>query len=643
MLGFAAIFHQPAPCGAGVGSGLMNILSSLLIPVTVAALAGLFFRQRRRLGFGSRAYTLIILGLALTALIDLVGLSAVQLGDDPLAVDGARRLAIGVALILILAGIIGWLPSLMSANDSLRRISAIDMIARAIGRSSGEGLYFRLIAEIARVLDAKTVFVGLLCDDGTRIRTVAVHRDGAAAANFTYDLVGSPCAGVLRGESNIYSKGVAALFPDDRPLSANGIEGYAANGLLGADGRPFGLLVVLTARPLADPELAQSVVTVFSDRLAVEIERERVLQALAESRDQLLEAQAMAQIGDWRTVDSLDQVSFSPAIAEMAGLPQKPVQNISELAALFEDPTPELYLDLRRQAMLAHQRFEIDVALRRPDGERRWISVIGKPAPGSRPTAPSYHGLIQDITARKHHESELLDAYAAKTQFIAIMSHELRTPLNPIQGFAEILADTACNDLPAATRNDYAREIVTAAEHMRRLVDDILDLTDIELNKITLDLADTDLRPLIKGIAQQIGPQVAAAQLDLQLDLPETTIFARIDARRVRQILFNLLSNAIKFTKPGGWIRVSAAGDAVRAEIAVTDCGAGMDRAQIDRLLHPFRQGESGLHRSASGLGLGLAISTALAEAHRGRLEIDSRPGIGTRVTLRLPRFPDLT
>ena len=619
----------------------MAIVAALAVPIGLLLISAALLRHRGRLGFGTGPSWAVTLGLAILALTNLyLGLETIAPGLLPVPDGGSliyRRMFDGPALVMIAYGLARWLPRLISTQDHTRRAAAVDRVVREIGRTSGAEFYQALVGALARELSVDTVFIGVLSDDGHAIRTLAVSTDGQPAQNFTYQLAGSPCAGVLKGDLTIVPTGVAAQYPRDTALATKRIEAYIGSGLMGTDDRPLGILVGLSRRPLNEPGDAERLMRVFANRVGVEIERERAIAELAASRDQLLEAQSLGQLGYWRTSEATDEVIWSPEVFAITGLPQQAVLGLSQLLDLMAPDARATYIRERARAFAQHRRFEMDVELYRPDGTTRWMLVIGKPMPGSTPTAPIYHGLVQDITARKSHEQELLEAYASKTQFVAIMSHELRTPLNPILGFATLLADPNTADLPPERRQDFANEIVTAAERMIRLVDDILDLSEVELNTVAIERTMIDLSSILRLAAARVAGQIADARLTLTLSLPEVPILVHADRRRLKQVLFNLISNAIKFSRAGGAVGITATASRDSVVITISDEGVGMAAEQIDRLLQPFRQGDSRLSRPISGLGLGLPIAKALIEAHHGTLTITSTPDVGTAVTVRLP------
>ena len=252
--------------------------------------------------------------------------------------------------------------------------------------------------------------------------------------------------------------------------------------------------------------------------------------------------------------------------------------------------------------------------------------------------------VLRDISTRKMHEEELEAARAeadavsaAKSRFVATMSHELRTPLNVIIGFSEMLAKEASLVLDAPRREEYARLINESGHHLLSVVNGILDMSKIEAGNFEITpepfapaRAIMHCRDLLELKAREAGVDLVTQIAD---DLPE--IFA--DKRAVNQILLNLLSNAIKFTDRGGRIIVSATREGPCVLFTVEDTGVGIDAEDLPRVGAPFFQARATHERRHEGTGLGISIVKGLVKLHGGEVDIRSRLGEGTRVTVRLP------
>jgi cell cycle sensor histidine kinase DivJ len=217
------------------------------------------------------------------------------------------------------------------------------------------------------------------------------------------------------------------------------------------------------------------------------------------------------------------------------------------------------------------------------------------------------------------------------------MSHELRTPLNAILGFSEVIRD---QHLGASGERhvEYAEIIHSSGAHLLSLINDLLDLSRIELGRTTFETAPVDLTALTSEALDMMRGVAADKDLDLRLTAPTAPVRVAADARALRQVALNLLANAVKFTPPKGRVEAIVAGDG-SATLTVQDSGIGIAREDIDRLFNPFERGNSQVARELPGTGLGLVITRKLVELHGGKIKLESDLGRGTRVIVSLPKM----
>ena len=229
-------------------------------------------------------------------------------------------------------------------------------------------------------------------------------------------------------------------------------------------------------------------------------------------------------------------------------------------------------------------------------------------------------------------------ANRAKTEFLANMSHELRTPLNAIIGFAEIIKDEVLGPLENKQYWEYAKDIHESGRGLLGIINEILDVARIEAGERHLNEGVVVLSRLAGSCVEFMAPKIEEKNLNLKNQMEDADIEIMAEERAMKQIIINLLSNAVKFTPEGGRITLAYEAEAGQPlRLSITDTGAGMESADIEKALSAFGQIETAHSRSGSGAGLGLTLVNALVKLHGGTMEIFSQKGIGTTVTVQLP------
>lgn len=235
--------------------------------------------------------------------------------------------------------------------------------------------------------------------------------------------------------------------------------------------------------------------------------------------------------------------------------------------------------------------------------------------------------------ARRHAAS----ANKAKSQFLATMSHELRTPLNAIIGFSELLLiDASAKRMPERLE-EYLSDIRSSGQHLLALINDILDYSKLEADRMEIVMEPIALPRLVMAASRIASGQATNYGIEIEVaSIPEVMISG--DERRLRQVLINLLSNAIKFSPSGKKVTVTAHLDlANQLSIRVIDHGIGIAPEDLQRIFMPFVQVSNTLNRTTAGTGLGLSLSRLLMERHGGSLDLEGAPGEGTTAIVTLP------
>ncbi len=252
--------------------------------------------------------------------------------------------------------------------------------------------------------------------------------------------------------------------------------------------------------------------------------------------------------------------------------------------------------------------------------------------------------MISDLEASErnirelYHEAKKADR--AKGEFLAVVSHELRTPMNAIIGFSEIISAEMLGKVEPDQYREYAEHIHNSGHQLLNIINDILDLSRAEMNKIEFVKQDFDIASALRAALASCRANADEADVTvIQVEPFLHDVCINGDEARIIQALVNIIGNAIKFSEPGGRVEISTPCSAETGiELMVTDFGIGIAPEDVEQIQKPFHQAESAFVRNNGGLGLGLAICALIAEAHGGKLIIESTLGVGSSISISLPK-----
>ncbi len=369
-------------------------------------------------------------------------------------------------------------------------------------------------------------------------------------------------------------------------------------------------------------------------------DREAQLDRLSRRLSLALDA---SKVGVWDYHIEKDALVWDDRMDELYGLPA------DGRARTYQDWSGTVHPeDLARaeaefaEAIEVTGRYNSDYRLLLPDRGVRHIRAIGavyREADGTSKIV----GVNWDVTADVRRNSELEAkrreaeaASIAKSQFLATMSHEIRTPMNGVIGMLDLLLRT---DLDP-TQLDRARVASASARQLLSLLNDVLDFSKLEANRVTLDRTDTDVAALARDVVALMSATAEERQIRLGVRVaPRVPRHLVCDPMRLRQVLINLVGNAVKFTEAGS-VEVEidhVPGDTPSLEVAVRDTGVGIADDAKANLFQRFAQVDSSSTRQRGGTGLGLAISKQLVELMGGEISVQSVPGLGSTFHFGIP------
>jgi signal transduction histidine kinase/CheY-like chemotaxis protein len=395
---------------------------------------------------------------------------------------------------------------------------------------------------------------------------------------------------------------------------------------LDSEGRVIGLIgssVDITARKHAEIAL-----------------RERS-EEVARTQMRLQLALTAGKMGVWEWTPGSGEAIWTPQMFEILGLPASSDGRVSiDIFMNMVQPEDRVAVEAALTRSLRDgSEYEAEMRVVRADGAVRWLLGRGHVVREPHESAARLVGVNVDITERKEVEQALVEADKRRNEFLAMLGHELRNPLAPISTAVQLLQIAG----DQKERRDAAIQIIgRQADHMARLVDDLLEVSRVTQGRIELRKENFPVASAVFSAVETVRPLALQREQTLDVKVP-CNIDLVADQARVIQVVANLLNNASKYTQRGGHISVRADVAGERndcVEIVVSDNGPGIEESLLPRIFDLFSQGATTLDRARGGLGLGLALTRRLVELHGGEVTAFSAgPGKGSRFTVRLPRM----
>ena len=362
-------------------------------------------------------------------------------------------------------------------------------------------------------------------------------------------------------------------------------------------------------------------------------EFQRIQKELMDSEERLRMSHSFAKIGTWDYDIPGGVLHWSEGVPPLFGIRQNQLSMDFNAFLELVHPDDRQHLNEEIQkCMEDHTAFRSEYRCVWPDASIHWLQADGNVFRDESDKPVRMLGVVQDITGRKTAEKELMmsreEAYRAnraKSEFLSSMSHELRTPMNAIIGFSQLLEmDTSLND----DQRDNIHEILKAGNHLLELINEVLDLSKIELGRVDLSLEALNYKNILDDVMKLIRPMAKKKEISIELENRED-IFVSADLTRLKQVLVNLFSNAVKYNRVGGKITAKITRHSGAVRLSISDTGEGIPEHKLKGLFEPFnRLGAD--RREIEGTGIGLTISKRLVELMGGTIGVESVVSMGS-------------
>ncbi len=374
-------------------------------------------------------------------------------------------------------------------------------------------------------------------------------------------------------------------------------------------------------------------------------ERENHRIELEEHKSHIIEAEAIAEMGQWEWIVGHEEINMSEQLFTIFGFDigrDKPT--LHDINDMIHDADDGRMMQVFQRAIIEQNNYDMDFRINLRNGQTRYIRCEGRCRVDHEDDVIALYGIMQDVTVTMMRENDLVKAkenvekaYAAKTQFLANMSHELRTPLNAVIGFSEMMERQLLGPIGNDKYLDYISGIRKSGEHLLSLISDILDMSKIEAGKYELSLEEFNLTKTARLAVHMVEGRAMNDNVKIIVQAVSEKIDIVADRRAVMQIILNLLSNAVKFSHKNNAVTLTIENRKDFAFITVQDNGIGIPANKLACITEPFEQVENHYSREYEGTGLGLSITKELTEIHGGEINIESAVDVGTTVLIKLP------
>ena len=419
--------------------------------------------------------------------------------------------------------------------------------------------------------------------------------------------------------------------------------------------RAYSLGAVDFIQTPVNPEILRAKIGVFADLFRKRAEVKRQAERLREAEEQLrrqAESALRESEGRFRVLCTSAPVAIlqldatghcvyvSPLWLATTGQPAEAALGVGWAEAIGPGAAENVMASWQSANIEGRAWAHEEAITRRTDGEKRWLSVKSSPILSDQGRSVGHVGIVEDVTARKLTEEQLIQADRKKDEFLAMLGHELRNPLAAI-GNAVLVARTPGLE----SRRDWSLDVIKRqVEQLSKLIDDLMDVSRVRLGKIELRRDHIDFVQVLSRAVDAIQPLVDERRQQIEIDLPDQSLGVIADPTRLEQIFVNLLSNASKYSPEQSRIHVSVRADATGIVTRVRDEGVGLEPGMAGRIFDLFVQAQTSLDRAKGGLGIGLSLARRLVDLHGGSIVARSEGlGRGSEFIVTLPMAGPLT
>jgi PAS domain S-box-containing protein len=545
------------------------------------------------------------------------------------------------SLILVLIIVVSVGISIAKKNKNVREgivKRTLEFTAQVKWEANDSNFLLALVRFLSKECSVRYVFIDEIdIENSKTAKTVAMYANGKVMPNMEYELMYTPCHNVYDKSLCTYADNIQNLFPKDKLLIDMEAKSYSGIPLFASNGNPIGLIAVVDDKKMTDTKNIEMILQLVAIRAAHELEKlklDKQVEALLMFNQSIIDS---TEEGIVVYDKALNFLEWNSAIAEISETNRSEVIGKNILEVFPELKLNGIYENLIR-VIEEDKIYQTEYEYINPSHKKYWFRDCNKPLRNHEGKIIGVIKTITDITTYKENEANLIDmrkkaeaSNLAKSRFLANMSHEIRTPLNGILGMIDLSMMTESD----IERNEYLTMSKTSAINLSLILNDILELSRIEENKIVLNKEMINVKSISQLVTTDYMHLLAKKNLEFVIDVPDDLPeYILVDPIRLKQVFTILIGNALKFTSKGVITHSIKCLDKqekeIRLRFSFIDTGIGISESKINEIYERFSQGDSSSTKEYGGVGLGLTIVKSIVKLMGGELICQSKLGVGT-------------